>query len=136
MSAKKLGELAAPLLVGCLAAPAWAQTDPVSYIACSDGEIYRIGQNDFSEWDPERQVWDEKCFEGERLSRGGRPMRSECRIGAQEIRAENTFPGSADVSTWMISRVTGRLTFADSYRGTESFQCQKTERPDQGEAIF
>lgn len=138
MNSELLAVFAAPLFVACLALPASTQAASASYIECSNGSIYRIAQNDFAEWNPSGQIWDEYCFEGERRSSGGRPMRSSCRIDSQEVRAELTFPGyTGEYSKWTLSRITGRLTFFDTNRGEdESFQCQRTENPIQGEAIF
>lgn len=132
---------AAAIISACFAAGANAQSAAVSYIACEDKNIYRVGSGTFSEWDSKGQVWDEKCFAGERRSRGGSRMLSVCNIDQNEVRSEITFfdnDGSPSVVRWTISRRSGRMSVFNNYgrNETEYFQCRRTDNPDQGQAIF
>lgn len=132
---------AAALLSACSTAGANAQEALTSYIACEDKNIYRVGPDTFSEWDSKGQIWEEKCFSGERRSRGGKRIVSVCNIDQNEVRSEITFfdnDGRSAITRWTISRRSGRMSVFNNYGRDEIeyFQCQRTDDPGRGDALF
>lgn len=132
-------------LVAMTAAGAAAAQDTFSFIRCTDGNsenhTLRVSPDQFARWNSSNQTWEEFCFEGERVSQGGRAMTSTCQINENEVVASvkyyNTDYGF-DTTTWRVSRRTGQMNVLGLYpsRPTLSLDCTPTSNPDTGRSLF
>jgi hypothetical protein len=129
--------MAAALAALAVAGTAGAQ-EAYSYAHCTAPgagleETIRISSSRFSMWHPHEKTWDEYCFEGERLARGGKTLTTTCQIDGAEVNvAMRTNEGS--LYTFRIDRTTGRMIVRGLYvdRPNVVFDCAPTSNPDEG----